>query len=162
MRAPCTDCTDIAKMPRMTKPMWLTDEYATSFLKSGCTMATSAPYTIPMTASVRIAKRTGGYAATPGKSGTAKRTNPNVPIFSMIDARITDPAVGASTCASGSQVWNGHIGIFTAKDAKKANQAHICKERGTAVCIRVGMSVVPAFQYSAMIASSIKTEPRNV
>ena len=35
-------------------------------------------------------------------------------------------------------------------------------ERGTAVCIRVGMSVVPAFQYSAMMASSIRTEPSSV
>ena len=30
-------------MPRTTKPMWLTDEYATSFFMSGCTIATSAP-----------------------------------------------------------------------------------------------------------------------
>ena len=37
-----------------------------------------------------------------------------------------------------------------------------CKERGTAVCISAGISVVPAFQYSAMIASSIKTEPSSV
>ncbi len=29
--------------PSVTKPMWLTDEYATSFLKSVCAMATSAP-----------------------------------------------------------------------------------------------------------------------
>ncbi len=56
----------------------------------------------------------------------------------------------------------GHIGIFTAKDAKNASHAHVCRLRGTAVCISVGMSVVPAFQYSAMMASSISTEPRNV
>ena len=48
--------------------------------------------------------RTVGFIAEPGKSGSANRRNPNVPIFSMIPARITDPAVGASTCASGSQV----------------------------------------------------------
>src|SRR6266496_1573011 len=69
-------------------------------------------------------------------------------------ARITEPAVGASTCASGSQVCTGHIGIFTANEAKNASHAQVCNERGTAVCISVGMSVVPAFQYSAMIASS--------
>ena len=56
----------------------------------------------------------------------------------------------------------GHIGIFTAKEAKKASHAQVCNERGTAVCIRVGMSVVPPFQYSAMMASSISTEPSSV
>src|ERR1700722_3074322 len=97
-----------------------------------------------------------------GNIGSEKRRKPYPPIFKRIAARITEPAVGASTWASGSQVRTGHIGIFTANDAKNANHAQICSERGTAVCIRVGMSVVPAFQYSAMIASSIKTEPRNV
>src|SRR5437867_1459050 len=42
-----------------------------------------------------------------GTSGKEKRMNPYVPIFSRTLARITEPAVGASTCASGSQVWNG-------------------------------------------------------
>ena len=41
-------------------------------------------------------------------------------------ARITEPAVGASTWASGSQVCTGHIGIFTAKDAKNASHNHFC------------------------------------
>ncbi len=43
----------------------------------------------------------------------------------MMPARITEPAVGASTCASGSQVWTGHIGILTAKLAKKASQRKV-------------------------------------
>ena len=43
-----------------------------------------------------------------------------------------------------------------------ASHAQVCNDRGTAVCIRVGMSVVPPFQYNAMMASSIKTEPRCV
>src|ERR1700744_6531568 len=97
-----------------------------------------------------------------GNIGSEKRRKPYPPSFSRIAARITEPAVGASTCASGNQVCTGHIGIFTAKEAKNASQAHICKLRGTLVCINVGISVVPAFQYSAMIASSIRTEPKNV
>src|SRR4051795_11432768 len=97
-----------------------------------------------------------------GNIGKEKRRKPYPPIFSRIAARITEPAVGASTCASGSQVCTGHIGIFTAKEAKNASQAQVCSERGTAVCINVGMSVVPAFQYSAMMASSISTEPSSV
>ena len=40
-------------------------------------------------------------------------------------ARITEPAVGASTWASGSQVCTGHIGILTANEAKKAIQNRI-------------------------------------
>ena len=40
-------------------------------------------------------------------------------------ARITDPAVGASTWASGNHVCTGHIGTFTAKEAKKASQSHV-------------------------------------
>jgi hypothetical protein len=39
---------------------------------------------------------------------------------------MTEPAVGASTCASGSQVCTGHIGIFTAKEAKKASHSQVC------------------------------------
>ena len=40
-------------------------------------------------------------------------------------ARITEPAVGASTCASGSQVCTGHIGIFTANEAKNASHSQV-------------------------------------
>ena len=41
--APYKPCCWKMKMPSVTKPMWLTDEYATSFLRSGCTRATIAP-----------------------------------------------------------------------------------------------------------------------
>ena len=41
--APCRPLALSAQMPRTTKPRWLTDEYATSFFMSGCTIATSAP-----------------------------------------------------------------------------------------------------------------------
>ena len=77
-------------------------------------------------------------------------------------ARITEPAVGASTCASGSQVCTGHIGIFTANEAKNASHAQVCRPRGKPCCSSVGMSVVPASQYIAMMASSISTEPSSV
>ncbi len=77
-------------------------------------------------------------------------------------ARITEPAVGASTWASGSQVCTGHIGSLTANDAKKAIQAQVCRPRGKPCLSRVGMSVVPASQYIAMMASSISTEPSSV
>src|SRR6516162_9351515 len=97
-----------------------------------------------------------------GNIGSEKRRKPYSPIFKSMAARITEPAVGASTWASGSQVCTGHIGIFTAKEAKNASHAQVCNECGTAVCIRVGMSLVPAFQYNAMMANSISTEPSSV
>ena len=49
--------------------------------------------------------------------------NPYAPSFSMTAARITEPAVGASVWASGSQVWNGNIGTLIAKARKNARNA---------------------------------------
>src|SRR5215471_8164090 len=66
------------------------------------------------------------FLAADGSSGSEKRRKPYVPIFSRTLARTTDPAVGASVCASGSQVWNGNIGTFTAKPTKKAQNTHHC------------------------------------
>ena len=40
---------------------------------------------------------------------------PKPPNFSRIPAKMTDPDVGASACASGNQIWNGISGILTAK-----------------------------------------------
>src|SRR6478672_1990492 len=93
-----------------------------------------------------------------GNIGSEKRRKPYPPIFSRIAARITEPAVGASTCASGSQVCTGHIGILTANEAKKANHAHFCKVGEKLKCISLAMSVEPAWSYMATIASSISTE----
>ena len=64
-------------------------------------------------------------AASDGNSDSEKRMNPYVPIFSSTPAKITEPAVGASVCASGSQVWNGNMGTLIAK-AKKKPQNRYC------------------------------------
>ena len=80
-----------------------------------------------------------------GNIGNENRRNPYPPILRRIAARITEPAVGASTCASGSHVCTGHIGIFTANDAKKASHSQNCMSAGRrVVCMSAGMSVVPA------------------
>ena len=60
-----------------------------------------------------------------GNNGIENRKNPYPPIFNRTPARITEPAVGASTCASGNQVWTGHIGTLTANDAKNASQSQV-------------------------------------
>src|SRR5215469_17003975 len=65
------------------------------------------------------------WVSTPGKKGSEKRRKPYVPIFSRTPARITEPAVGASTCASGSHVWNGNIGTLIANPMKNAKNSHI-------------------------------------
>src|SRR3984893_7923857 len=115
-----------AKMPSVQKPRWLTDEYATSFFQSFCINEASAPYTIPMIDSTAITLMMVGFLAESGSNGSENRRNPYVPIFSSTLASTTDPAVGASVCASGSHVWNGNIGTFTAKPTKKAQKTHHC------------------------------------
>ncbi len=42
-------------------------------------------------------------------------------------ARITLTSVGASVCASGSQVWNGNIGILMAKAMKISRKVSSCQ-----------------------------------
>ena len=59
-----------------------------------------------------------------GNSGRLNRTSPYVPIFNRTPARRTDPAVGASTCASGSHVWNGKRGTLMANARKNARKSH--------------------------------------
>src|SRR4029079_13984173 len=81
-----------------------------------------------------------------GNIGMEKRKKPYTPIFRRMTARMTEPAVGASTWASGSQVCIGHIGSLTAKEARKANHSQVCIDAGKSWVSRVGMSVVPASQ----------------
>src|SRR5689334_25357444 len=65
-----------------------------------------------------------------GRIGRLNLRNPYVPIFSRTAARITEPAVGASVCASGSHVWNGNIGTLIAKPRKNARKTHHCRLNG--------------------------------
>ena len=69
-------------------------------------------------------------AVASGTMGRLNRMNPYVPIFSSTAARMTEPAVGASVWASGSQVWNGNIGTLTANPRKKARKIHHCRPSG--------------------------------
>jgi hypothetical protein len=99
---------------------------------------------MPMIASTPIhdAQRCAEY----GNSGTQKRSIPYVPSFSITPARITEPAVGASVCASGSQVWNGNIGTLMANAKKNPQNSHFSRLPYCAVngCNRISrMSKVP-------------------
>ena len=117
--APCTPSTVSAKMPSITKPRWLTERVRDQLLDVRLHEATQRAVD-DADDREREDRRRPDVTAASGKSGTAKRRKPKVPIFSMTPARITEPPVGASTCASGSHVWNGNIGTFTAKARKKA------------------------------------------
>src|SRR6516162_3476850 len=79
---------------------------------------------MPMTARTQMdgAK----YREASGNRGRQKRSMPYVPILSKMPASTTEPAVGASTCASGSQVWKGNIGTLMAKARKKARNSQVC------------------------------------
>src|SRR5437868_1127463 len=95
---------------------------------------------MPIIESSAMTFTTHGFLAVSGNSGKEKRRNPYVPIFSRTLARITEPAVGASVCASGSHVWNGNMGTLTAKPTKNAQKTHHCKEGDRLVRIRSARS----------------------
>ena len=87
---------------------------------------------------------------------------------------MTEPAVGASTCASGSQVWNGNIGTLIAKARKNARKAKTwrlpAKPLVVAKSRRVTKSKAPTHEpvapwklnAVARIATSIRSEPTSV
>src|SRR3954471_19395225 len=108
------------------------------------------------------------FLAASGSSGKAMRTKPYVPSFSMTAARITDPTVGASVWASGSQVWNGNIGTLMAKPMNRPPNISSWVEwasarTGELAEARVGMSKVwPPLEYKARNDRIIKAEPNRV
>ena len=107
-----------------------------------------------------------------GRIGMAMRMKPYVPSFSMTAARITEPWVGAWVWASGSQVWNGNIGTFTAKPTNipaKIQTAVVVEKSpdftrsATRLVSSVMLNVVPpVFQNSARKAISMSADPNIV
>src|SRR2546428_12293540 len=124
---------------------------------------------IAMMESTIIQLRTFVWVSTSGKNGKEKRMKPYVPIFSRTPARITEPAVGASTCASGSQVWNGNIGTLMANARKKAPNSQ--KAAGPSPPRGAGRYAYeneempvwwPTSETSTKMATRINSEPKNV
>src|SRR4029079_5040977 len=113
-------------------------------------------------------------AAASGNSGTANRRNPYAPSLSRIPARITEPAVGASVCASGSHVWNGNIGTLIANARKNARKAptwragakpeEAAKSRSVTKSKALAHEPVADWYANAVarIATSISSEPTSV
>src|SRR3984885_2715694 len=69
------------------------------------------------------------FTVASGNIGSEKRRNPYVPIFNSTPASMTEPAVGASVCASGNHVWNGNIGTLIANAKKNPQKSHFCSQR---------------------------------
>ena len=80
----------------------------------------------------------------------------------MMAASTAEPAVGASTCASGNQVCTGHIGILTAKATRKAMKIHSCASGPSARSCRPSTEKEPASRPIQISATSMNTEPRKV
>ena len=90
-----------------------------------------------------------------------------MPSLSSTPASSTLPEVGASTCAAGSQVWNGAIGVLIAKPTKNARNASDAPSPVPASgrsCARRIMSKVPGSEArnSPMIPSSTGSDPISV
>ena len=93
------------------------------------------------------------------------RIIPYPPIFSSTPASMTLTAVGASVCASGSHVWNGHTGNFTAKATNSSEKITAAGAISSPPAIALGsavMSKVPVEKKSARIPTSMNALPRKV
>jgi len=75
---------------------------------------------------------------------------------------MTDPAVGASTWASGVGKYTGTIGTLTGKGAGEAIHRKIWRRSLNSVVDKICKSVVPVWKRINGIASSIKTDPSKV
>ncbi len=62
----------------------------------------------------------------------------------MIAASTIEPPVGASTCASGSQVCTGHIGTLTANAMKNARNSRICGVLPSGVACQSKIAKLPS------------------
>jgi len=142
--------------------MCATDEYAIIFFKSTCLNVVNDTYIMAITLITYIIGVKNTDAS--GNIGIENLKNPYPPNFNNTPANITDPAVGASTCASGNHVCTGIIGTFTANDAKNAIHNNIClfqfilKSVVNNICI----SVVPVSKYIVNIPIKKNTDPNNV
>ena len=86
--------------------------------------------------------------------------------MSSTPARMIDPAVGASTCASGSHVWKGNMGTLIANAAANARNTQFCMPTGSLGPFAISSSMSSVLgvwaRYSTIIATSIKSDPASV
>ena len=106
--------------------------------------------------------------ASSGRMGMLIRMNPYEPSFNMMAARRTEPTVGAAVWASGSQVWNGHIGTLTANPRNRAPNTRKAKvpvkglSKLAPIWVSSGIEKVPPRRLRARNPSNMKAEPNRV
>ena len=110
------------------KPKWQSEVRPIRRRMSSWPMATSAPYTIEISASAT----TNGVAHcdASGNSPRQKRIIPKVPILSRTQTSSTLVPGVAFSVASASQVCTGNIGALTAKAKKKPSEQPLLGARG--------------------------------
>ena len=108
------------------------------------------------------------YRDASGNRSRLNRRMPYGPVFSRIAARTTEPFVGASVWASGSQVWSGHTGTFTANPMKNATNSQRPAVVDSSNCLSAVRSNVaspswfPDCAYRYRMPTSRKAEPNIV
>ena len=89
-----------------------------------------------------------------------------MPSFNSTAARITEPTVGASVWASGSQVWNGNMGTFTPNPRNMPPNTHTCDDLAMPAAAsgrsRMSKVLASARKYRAKKLTSISAEPNRV
>src|SRR5476651_605905 len=81
----------------------------------------------------------------------------------MMAASITEPPVGASTCASGNQVCTGHIGTLTANASSNAKKSHFWADSAIgSLCQSRIEKLPPDLLYRYSTATSISSDPISV
>ena len=80
----------------------------------------------------------------------------------MMAANTIEPPVGASTCASGNQVWTGHIGTLTAKAIKNAMKINTCSLKSNCAVCQDRTSKVSVALYKYKMATKVNKDPIRV
>jgi len=96
------------------------------------------------------------------KTGSKNFKNPYPPSFNNNPARITEPEVGASTCASGNQMWKGKVGVFTENAIYENNHKTNCFSNAIVFKLKIKKLVFPISKYSTSIVKNNNTEPTKV
>src|SRR5215471_2718082 len=125
-------------------------------------IATTAPYSTPMTASVRISGVK--YRDAAGNSSRQYLIMPNVPTLSNTPTSSTAAPGWADVAASGSHVWNGHSGALIANATKNPRNSQRSALVDSARWVSWLNRNVPCpawreYTYSAITATSMSSPP---
>ena len=133
------------------------DAYAITLLISDCIAADIDVYITERMHKVYTKELK--YMVALKKKGIKIRIKPYAPILSKMAAKITEPSVGDSTCASGNHKCIGNIGILILKDIKKHTQSKYSIQESYVQYHNKGIIEVPESKKINNIENNIKREP---